>query len=205
MSDRFIKNILEVPKTLGIVVSDNEERILVKDVPSFLSEMNFGDLGRRAQTMFDTLEDSYQAFDEVLLKFETNWVFLRKIGTLTLIILVEPGAKIASIRMVTNLAKRSITEEWIQKAQAEFDGVKEEPEPEIPENQTPQTVHPFRLEQKPEKVNLNQDSVIRFKEKYSQEVPPILLEDDEVESEKKPIQRVREAKRPKRVFRGKEY
>ncbi|MGB0370272.1 MAG: hypothetical protein ACPGN3_02915 [Opitutales bacterium] len=178
MTDRFIKNILDVPGTEGIVIIDSEEHILANAMPPYLEGLEFEDLGRRVQVVYDAVEDNFMHFSDVLLKFASKWIYLRNFENVTLVILTDPDVNIASLKMVTNLARKSITPEWVKSA----------------------------LEQAPPATNGNHQKASAEIDLTVDAPKPAAEEPEPEELEPVPAPAKREkAPRPKRLFRGNTY
>ena len=193
MTDRFIKNILDIPHTVGMAIIDDQDCVLVKETPSYLDALDFSELGRRAQNMFDTVEENFMDFDDIILKYESKLIYLRRFESLIMVILTEPEANMASVKMVTNLAKKSLNQDWIQKVSATA------PKPTPAATPTPA---PPRIEKPPVPVDLTQDS-----EPEEEVIPEVTA--TKPEPVKEPAEPVREkkvkARRPLRQFRGSSY
>ena len=108
MSDKFVKNILDVPGVEGVCVFDQEGRVVVNELPSFFVEELFDDLSRRVISLYETVDENFVPCDDYLLKYSERWLFLRRSNGVYLVILALETVNRVSLKMVTNLALKHI-------------------------------------------------------------------------------------------------
>ncbi|MEO0795831.1 MAG: hypothetical protein AAFX93_11740 [Verrucomicrobiota bacterium] len=108
MSDKFVKNILDVPGVEGVCVFDQEGRLIVNELPSFFVEELFDDLSRRALSLYETVDENFVPCDDYLLKYSERWIFLRRSNGVFLLVLALSTVNRVSLKMVSNLALKHI-------------------------------------------------------------------------------------------------
>lgn len=173
--ENFIKNILDIPHAEGAALIGDTDTILVNAMPSYLEQLSFEDLGRRVRLLFESVDENFMPFEDTLLKFEAKWIYLRRFDSVTLVILCDPQVSLPSLKMVTNLARKSITPEWLE-------SIAGKPAAVAAKAQEPT-------------VDLTQDQPEKAEEKKEEAAskPPARGE------------RPRRATRPRRAFRGTAY
>lgn len=108
MSEKFVKNILDVPGVEGVCVIDKEGAVLYNELPSFFIEELFEDLARRIISLYETVDENFVPCDDYLLKFSERWIFLRRGNGIFILIFASPAVNRVSLKMVTNLAVKNL-------------------------------------------------------------------------------------------------
>lgn len=108
MSDKFIKNILDVPGVEGVCLFDQDGRVLSNQLPAFFVEDLFDDLARRVVSLYETVDENFVPCDDYLLKYSERWLFLRRGNGTFLLVLASSAVNRVSLKMVTNLALKNI-------------------------------------------------------------------------------------------------
>ncbi|WP_309398070.1 hypothetical protein [Cerasicoccus maritimus] len=108
MSDKFVKNILDVPGVEGVCVFDKDGGLIDNQLPAYFIEDLFDDLARRVISLYDTVDENFIPCDDYLLKYSERWIFLRRGNGIFLLIFAEANVNRVSLKMVTNLAIKNI-------------------------------------------------------------------------------------------------
>ncbi|GHB99641.1 hypothetical protein [Cerasicoccus arenae] len=108
MSDKFVKNILDVPGVEGVCVFDREGQIVENELPSFFIDELFEDLARRVISLYETVDENYIPCDDYLLKYSERWIFLRRGNGVYFLIFANSEVNRISLKMVTNMAIKNV-------------------------------------------------------------------------------------------------
>lgn len=108
MSEKFVKNILDVPGVEGVCVFDRDGAVLYNELPSFFVEELFEDLARRVISLYETVDENFIPSDDYLLKYSERWIFLRRGNGILLLVLATQEVNRVSLKMVTNMAIKNL-------------------------------------------------------------------------------------------------
>ncbi|WP_309382297.1 hypothetical protein [Cerasicoccus frondis] len=108
MSDKFVKNILDVAGVEGVCVFDKDGGLIDNQLPAYFVEDLFDDLARRVISLYETVDENYIPCDDYILKYSERWIFLRRGNGIFILIFAEPSVNRVSLKMVTNLAIKNI-------------------------------------------------------------------------------------------------
>lgn len=114
MVQKLLKNVLEVRGVDGACLLDLEGRLVHNALPEFFLEEFFDDLSRRITNFYATVEENYLACDEFLLKYPQKSVVMRRSKAVIFVAIIDPGANLVTLRMVTNLILKNVTSEVIE-------------------------------------------------------------------------------------------
>lgn len=109
MLDKIIKNVLELPGVEGACLLDKKGVILLNALPEFFLEDFLDDLSRRIIALYEAVDENYVPCDDYLLKYPQKYIQLRRSRNAYLLVAVDPGVNLVSLRMVTNLVLKHIT------------------------------------------------------------------------------------------------
>lgn len=108
MFDRLIANILDVPKTEGLCLFSRQGALLYRRMPDFLPLEIYETLSRRLLGLYETMDDNFLPTDDFLLKFSEKWLMVRRAEHCFLVLWLDEKVNLASLRMVTNVALKSL-------------------------------------------------------------------------------------------------
>lgn len=108
MSDKFIKNILDVPGVEGVCVFDKDGGLIENLLPAYFVEELFDDLARRVISLYETVDENFLPCDEYLLKYSERWIFLRRGNGIFILTFAEPMVNRVSLKMITNMAVKNV-------------------------------------------------------------------------------------------------
>lgn len=116
MFERLIQNITDVPGVEGVCLFDLSGRVAVNYLPDFFVAEMLRDLAQRIISLFQTVDDSYLPCNEYLLKYPHRWLSIRRGESVYILALCSPTVSAVSLRMVTNLALKNVTEQMLESA-----------------------------------------------------------------------------------------
>ncbi|MCC5839331.1 MAG: hypothetical protein JJT96_04330 [Opitutales bacterium] len=133
MVEKVIKNVLELSGVDGACILDKRGTLLHNSLPPYFIADFLEDLSRRILSMYEAVDENYLPCDDYLLKFPQKFIQIRRSRTILLIVIVDPGVNLVSLRMVTNIVLKHVTPKIVGELRA---GVQQEAEtrasPETP-------------------------------------------------------------------------
>ena len=105
---QVLRNLKDVPGVIGSFVLSSEGVLVDKEMPAFVGPEIFPDLGRRLAIAFGTLETVVGEFDDLLLKFDEQWLYSRRLSHGVLSILSAANVNFPALRMATNIAATKV-------------------------------------------------------------------------------------------------
>jgi hypothetical protein len=113
MLEKFINNIMDIPRVEGLAIFNRQGAVLLKRMPSFFLDELFADLGRRIVAMAETVDENFIPCDEYLLKYAGKWILLRRTERMFLFLLCAEEVNVMSLKMVTNMAFKNLKPEML--------------------------------------------------------------------------------------------
>jgi predicted regulator of Ras-like GTPase activity (Roadblock/LC7/MglB family) len=107
----ILASLKDIPGVVGSFVLSPSGALLAKEMPKVYPDAIFPDLGRRLVSVGEVLDGQTGSFQELLLKFEGSWVFIRRTTRCLLSVLVSDTVNHPALRMATNVALKRVTEE----------------------------------------------------------------------------------------------
>lgn len=108
MSERLIRNIMDLSGVEGVCVFDERGTILYPLLPKFISPEMYQDISRKVLAMCETIDDNFMPCAEYILKYPRQWIFLKRSGEHCFLILTAPGLNEGMLRVVTNTAIKNL-------------------------------------------------------------------------------------------------
>ena len=105
---QILRNLKDVSGVLGSFVLNNDGALVEKEMPAFVGVEVYPDLGRRLITAFGTLDTVLGEFDDMLLKFDEQWIYSRRLVNGVLSILSSTSVNLPALRMATNIAATKV-------------------------------------------------------------------------------------------------
>ncbi|MHA3772121.1 hypothetical protein ACXR0O_11340 [Verrucomicrobiota bacterium sgz303538] len=105
---QILRNIKDVPGVIGSFVLSSDGGLVDKEMPAFVGTDIFADLGRRLTLAFGTLDTVVGEFDDLLLKFDEQWLYSRRLSNGVLSILSAATVNFPALRMATNIAATKV-------------------------------------------------------------------------------------------------
>lgn len=113
MLEKMIQNILDIPKAEGVCLLTLDGRPAVVRMPAYIPAQVYDDLVRRVTALYETMDENFIPCDDYLLKYPGKWLYLRRSEACLMILLLEEGANVMSLKMVSNMALKGITREQV--------------------------------------------------------------------------------------------
>ncbi len=106
-----LASLKDIPGVVGSFVLDPQGTLVAKEMPAVYSAAIFPELGRRLVSVGEVLEQQTAAFQELLLKFEGSWLFVRRTTQCLLSVLVSETVNYPALRMATNVALKQLSDQ----------------------------------------------------------------------------------------------
>lgn len=126
-----LASLKDIPGVFGSFVLNMQGGLVAKEMPAVYPATIFPELGRRLVSVREVLEQQTNSFQELLLKFEGSWLFVRQTTECLLSVVVAETVNFPALRMATNVALKQIAEQMAALPVATPAAV-EEPEPVQP-------------------------------------------------------------------------
>ncbi len=103
-----LNSLKDIPGVIGSFVLNAQGGLIAREMPTVYTDAIFPDLGRRLVSVGEVLEQQTTAFQELLLKFEGSWLFVRRTAQCMLSVLVAESVNYPALRMATNVALKQL-------------------------------------------------------------------------------------------------
>jgi predicted regulator of Ras-like GTPase activity (Roadblock/LC7/MglB family) len=107
----ILASLKDIPGVVGSFVLNPQGALLAKEMPAVYPVAIFPEMGRRLVSVGEVLEQQTAAFQELLLKFEGSWLFVRRTTQCLLSVLVTETVNYPALRMATNVALRQLSDQ----------------------------------------------------------------------------------------------
>jgi len=87
--------------------------MIAREMPTIFPDTIFPNLGRRLASVVEAMETQVSAVQELLLKFEGHWVFVRRSAQGFLSILTNDTVNFPALKMASNVALKQVNEHLI--------------------------------------------------------------------------------------------
>lgn len=105
---QLLRNLRDVPGVIGSFILNNDGALVGHEMPAFVGTEIYPDVGRRLATAFGTLDSSVGEFDDLLLKFDEQWLYVRRLSHGVLSILSTASVNLPALKMATNIAATKV-------------------------------------------------------------------------------------------------
>lgn len=109
----ILTSLKDIPGVVGSFVLNPQGALLAKEMPSIYPGEIFPEMGRRLVSVGEVLEQQTASFQEILLKFEGSWLFVRRTAQCLLSVLVSETVNYPALRMATNVALKRISDQLL--------------------------------------------------------------------------------------------
>lgn len=92
----------------GSFVMNTDGDLVCRQMPAIFADEIFPELGRRLLNIYSTFDTQVSAFDDLLLKFEGYWLYIRRAAHGFLSILTTESVNYPALKMASNLAMGQI-------------------------------------------------------------------------------------------------
>jgi predicted regulator of Ras-like GTPase activity (Roadblock/LC7/MglB family) len=100
----------DIPGVEGSFVLNRDGALAARELPAIFNDAIFPEIARRLDGIRAGLESQVAAFDDMVFKFETHWLYTRRLENGTLLILTTANVNFPALKMASNLASKQITE-----------------------------------------------------------------------------------------------
>lgn len=105
---QLLQNLRDVPGVIGSFILNNDGALVGHEMPAYVGAEIYPDIGRRLATAFGALDSSVAEFDDLLLKFDEQWLYVRRLSHGMLSILSTASVNFPALRMATNIAATKV-------------------------------------------------------------------------------------------------
>jgi predicted regulator of Ras-like GTPase activity (Roadblock/LC7/MglB family) len=120
----------DIPGVVGSFVLTPQGALAAREMPAIYPDNIFPELGRRLTTIGEVVDSQMGPMQELLMKFESYWVFVRHTANCLLTVLVADSVNFPALRMATNVALKQLAELSISTAPAPVPAAPAAPAPE---------------------------------------------------------------------------
>lgn len=106
----ILASLKDIPGVVGSFVLNPQGGLVAKEMPAVYPVAIFPEMGRRLVSVGEVLEQQTAAFQELLLKFEGSWLFVRRTTQCLLSVLVAETVNYPALRMATNVALKQLAD-----------------------------------------------------------------------------------------------
>jgi predicted regulator of Ras-like GTPase activity (Roadblock/LC7/MglB family) len=107
----ILTSLKDIPGVVGSFVLNPQGALLAKEMPTVYPTAIFPEMGRRLVSVGEVLEQQTATFQELLLKFEGSWLFVRRTTQCLLSVLVAETVNYPALRMATNVALKQLNDQ----------------------------------------------------------------------------------------------
>jgi predicted regulator of Ras-like GTPase activity (Roadblock/LC7/MglB family) len=100
----------DIPGVVGSFVLTPQGTLAAREMPAIYPDSIFPELGRRLTTIGEVVDAQMGPMQELLMKFESYWVFVRHTANCLLTVLVADTVNFPALRMATNVALKQLAE-----------------------------------------------------------------------------------------------
>ena len=100
----------DIPGVVGSFVLNPQGVLLAREMPGVFPDTVFPNLGRRLASVVEALETQVSAVQELLMKFDGHWLFVRRSAQGFLTILTSDTTNLPALKMASNVALKQVTE-----------------------------------------------------------------------------------------------
>lgn len=143
----------DIPGVVGSFVLSPQGVLIAREMPAIFPDNIFPNLGRRLASVVEALETQVSAVQEMLLKFEGHWIFVRRSAQGFLTILTSDAVNFPALKMASNVALKQVAEHLTAhppvipspaETSSEEAPAKTAPSPEAIASKSPETAEPPR-------------------------------------------------------------
>jgi predicted regulator of Ras-like GTPase activity (Roadblock/LC7/MglB family) len=103
----------DIPGVVGSFVLNPQGVLVAREMPGIFPDTVFPNLGRRLASVIEAMETQVSAVQDLLMKFEGHWLFVRRSAQGFLTILTSDTTNFPALRMASNVALKQVTEHLI--------------------------------------------------------------------------------------------
>jgi hypothetical protein len=103
----------DIPGVVGSFVLNPQGVLLAREMPAIFPDTIFPNLGRRLASVVEAIETQIANVQELLMKFEGYWLFVRRSAQGFLTILTSESVNFPALKMASNVALKQVTEHLV--------------------------------------------------------------------------------------------
>lgn len=100
----------DIQGVVGSFVLNPQGVLIAREMPAIFPDSVFPNLGRRLASVVEAIETQIANVQELLLKFEGHWLFVRRSAQGFLTILTSDSVNFPALKMASNVALKQVTE-----------------------------------------------------------------------------------------------
>lgn len=136
----------DIPGVVGSFVLSSQGGLIAREMPAIYPDSTFPELGRRLASVSEAMETQVSTVQDLLLKFEGYWLFVRRTTQGFLSILTTETVNFPALKMASNVALKQVAEKLaavsaVPLAPVEVVPIEPAPAP-VPEPAAPATPEP---------------------------------------------------------------
>lgn len=102
--EKILAALKDIHGVEGSFVMNTNGELVCRHMPTIFADEIFPELGRRLLSIYSTFDLQVSQFDDLLLKFDGYWLYIRRAAHGFLSILTTEGVNYPALKMASNLA-----------------------------------------------------------------------------------------------------
>ena len=107
--EKILQALKDIHGVEGSFVMNTNGELVCRQMPAIFSDEIFPELGRRMLSIYSTFDLQVSQFDDLLLKFDGYWLYIRRAAHGFLSILTSETVNYPALKMASNLALSQLT------------------------------------------------------------------------------------------------
>lgn len=107
--EKILAALKDIHGVEGSFVMNTNGELVCRQMPAIFSDEIFPELGRRLLSIYSTFDLQVSQFDDLLLKFDGYWLYIRRAAHGFLSILTAETVNYPALKMASNLALSQLT------------------------------------------------------------------------------------------------
>jgi predicted regulator of Ras-like GTPase activity (Roadblock/LC7/MglB family) len=100
----------DIPGVVGSFVLTPQGALVAREMPAIYPDSVFPEIGRRLRSVSEAIDGQVPDFNDLLLKFESYWLLVRRSTQGFLSILTTDTVNYPALKMATNVALKQVNE-----------------------------------------------------------------------------------------------
>jgi predicted regulator of Ras-like GTPase activity (Roadblock/LC7/MglB family) len=101
----------DIPGVVGSFVLTPQGALVAREMPAIYPDSVFPEIGRRLCSVSEAIDGQVAGFNDLLLKFESYWLLVRRSAQGSLSILTTDTVNYPALKMATNVALKQVNEQ----------------------------------------------------------------------------------------------
>lgn len=107
--EKILAALKDIHGVEGSFVMNTNGELVCRQMPAIFADEIFSELGRRLLSIYSTFDLQVSQFDDLLLKFDGYWLYIRRAAHGFLSILASETVNYPALKMASNLALSQLT------------------------------------------------------------------------------------------------